>query len=166
LKVMMRIVVGIPTMATQLYFDCDESIVGVPKMMITIPKRVIQLRKPYHYIPLPTFGETVDAAVREWYAALGQPVPPEELVGAAIDLAQEGLAAADEKALERDKETGAGPKPEFGTPEFWAWARKRRAEENAKRAAEGLPPLPTAKEKAAAKEAKAAAKAAKGVSKK
>ena len=145
-------------MATQLYFDCDESIVGAPKIMITIPKRVIHLRKPYRYVAPPTFGESVDAAVREWYAALGQPVPPEELVGPAIDAAQAGQAIADEKALEKDKETGAGPKPEFGTPEFWAWARKRRAEENAVRAAQGLPPLPTAKEKAAAKEAKAAAK--------
>lgn len=53
------------------------------------------------------------------------------------------------------------PKPsEFGTPAFWAWTRRQRIRINAERAAEGLPPLPTAREKAAQKAEKAAQKEA------
>jgi len=148
-------------MSTQIYLDCDEAVFGAPKIMVSIPKRKIHIRRKQNYIPAPTMGEIVDDAVREWCANLGIPVPPEQLVGASIDAQEAEQAVADEKALETEKAAGAGPKPEFGTPEFWAWARKRRAEENAARAEKGLPPLPTAKEKAAAKEAKAAAKAAK-----
>ena len=63
-------------------------------------------------------------------------------------------------------------KPDFGTPEFWAYHRAKKAAENKRREAEGLPPLPTKKEleaekakkkaeREAAKATKEAAKAAK-----
>ncbi len=113
-------------------------------------------------IPI-TLGEEVDAALAEWYGTRGLPIPPEEVgIGAKID-AEEAARHAEEARMadlaargvmeEVDEETGevkevaapAGTKPEFGTPEFWAWARKRRAEKNAERAAKGLPPLPTKK---------------------
>jgi len=51
--------------------------------------------------------------------------------------------------------------PPHGTPEFWAWCRRRTAAKNAERAAAGLPPLPTAAEKRKEAEKKAAEKAAK-----
>ncbi len=124
----------------------------------------------------------------EWYGSRGLPIPPEELsAGAEYDrqLAEErkeldraAALAAGETVVVTDEATGEekklepvgpGPKPEFGTPEFWAWTRRKRAFDNAERAKQGLPPLPTAKEKAAAKEAKAkereAAKAAKAAKK-
>lgn len=130
-------------------------------------------------IPI-TPGEEVDAMLAEWYGSRGLPVPPEELsAGADYDkqLAEErkemdrmaALAAGETVEVTDDatgevkklEPVGPGPKPEFGTPEFWAWARRKRAFDNAERAKQGLPPLPTAKEKEAAKAARAAAKAAK-----
>jgi hypothetical protein len=44
--------------------------------------------------------------------------------------------------------------PPFGTPEFWDYHRKKKEVENKRRAAEGLPPLPTKKELEAEKEKK------------
>jgi hypothetical protein len=58
-----------------------------------------------------------------------------------------------------------GPKPEFGTPEFWKWTRDRRRQIDAERAAQGLPPLPTKKEKEAAKQSRKAAREAKAAAK-
>jgi hypothetical protein len=116
-------------------------------------------------IPL-TIGEEVDQAVEEWYGRLGIPVPLSERgIGNLLDAQDRQDATTQEETLEAAKQqqedAPAGPKPEFGTPEFWAWARKRKNEKNAERAAQGLPPLPTAKEKAAAKATKDVAKAAK-----
>jgi hypothetical protein len=116
-------------------------------------------------IPL-TIGEEVDQAVEEWYGRLGIPVPASERgIGKLLDVQDRQEATTQEETLEAAKkqqeDAPAGPKPEFGTPEFWAWARKRKKEKDDERAAQGLPPLPTAKEKAAAKAAKDAAKAAK-----
>jgi colicin import membrane protein len=122
-----------------------------------------------------TFGEEVDALVAEWYAAKGMEVPVEERNLAPIldkqredewkEIMIQSKRLAGETVLDEEGKPqpplAAGQKPEFGTPEFWAWARRRRAEEDAKRVAEGLPPLPTKKEKEAAKAAKAVAKAAK-----
>ena len=59
-----------------------------------------------------------------------------------------------------------GPKPEFGTPEFWRWTAARRKEIDAERAAAGLPPLPTKKEKEAAKQSRKLAREAKAATKK
>ena len=132
-----------------------------------------------------TLGEEVDALVAEWYGTRGLQRPAEEVgIGAIIDkqererLAEEmrlvrvaageepavPLAPGEEETLEMKAErlaAAVGTKPEFGSDEFWAWARRKRAAENAALAAKGLPPLPTAKEKAAAKAAAAAAREAK-----
>jgi hypothetical protein len=135
-------------------------------------------------IPI-TLGEEIDALIAEWYGSRGLPIPPEEMGCGAeaerqraaewAELDRASALAAGETVVVTDEVTGEekklepvgpGPKPEFGTPEFWAWTRRKRAFDNAERAKQGLPPLPTAKEKADAKEAKAkereAKKAAKG----
>lgn len=136
-----------------------------------------------------TTGEEVEALVAEWYGTRGVPIPLEERgVGAVIDRMERQrfdvemrLAAGMDAAFEGAKEAARGPppedetleekaarlaaavglKPEFGVPEFWSWASRKRAADNAERAVKGLPPLPTAKEKAAAKEAAAAERALK-----
>lgn len=61
------------------------------------------------------------------------------------------------------------PRPFFEgepTPAFWAWARRQKIRKDAERAAQGLPPLPTAREKAAARAAKAKEREAKEAEKK
>ena len=141
-----------------------------------------------------TIGEEVEALLEEWYAWKGLPMAPEDIgIGAKIDAAEATyraeeerwyrvsigeepavpLAPGEEETLEAKAarlKALVGAKPDFGSDEFWAWARRKRNAENAERAAAGLPPLPTAKEKAAAKaaraEEKAAAKAAKAAAKK
>lgn len=131
-----------------------------------------------------TLGEEVEMLVKEWYHTRGQHVPAEyKGIREAVDrqeaeerkdLERQAALFRGEAVEETDAETGEvkkvepvgpGPKPEFGTPEFWAWARRKRAFDNAERAKQGLPPLPTAKEKAAAKEARAKERAAKAVAK-
>lgn len=112
-----------------------------------------------------TLGEEVEQAVLEWYGRRGQTVPADEVgIGAKVDQWEREAEKEREKAraaAEAAEEAApSGEKPEFGTPAFWAWARKRKAEKDAERAAKGLPPLPTKREKEAAKAAKAAAKAA------
>jgi hypothetical protein len=136
-------------------------------------------------MPIPvTLGEEVEAALDEWYGTRGLRRPADEVgIGAKIDAAEAArhaeearlarviageepevpLAAGAEETLEGKavRLRGlVGPKPDFGSDDFWAWARRKRAADNAELEAKGLPPLPTAKEKAAAKAAKAAAKAA------
>jgi hypothetical protein len=132
-------------------------------------KVVVRYDKVYTstYVPK-TVGDEVEWLVAQWYETLGQPIPAEEMgIGRKIDEIErqrfnEELQIVTETPMEVFEEN---VKPEFGTPAFWAWARKQRAEKNAERAAQGLPPLPTKKEKEAAKEARAkersAAKAAK-----
>lgn len=135
-----------------------------------------------------TLGEEVDALLAEWYGVQGLPIPAEEVgLGAVIDrqererIAAElgavaGVTAEAEAAKEAAKaeppadetleekaarlRAAVGPKPEFGDKSYWSWASRKKAAENAERAAQGLPPLPSAKEKAAAVVAKKAAKAA------
>lgn len=89
-----------------------------------------------------TLEEEVTAGVIEWYMALGQPVPPEDLEACkGIDAAIQADVAAEMAAP-----APVAP-PAYGTPEFWKqwWAKKR-----AKAAAEGTP-LPEAKNKSATK---------------
>jgi len=69
------------------------------------------------------------------------------------------------ESYERAEEELPSVVPPFGTPEFWDYHRKKKALENKKRAAEGLPPLPTKKELEAEKEKKRAEKAAKKAAK-
>ncbi len=85
-----------------------------------------------------TLEEEVVAGVIEWYMALGQPVPPEDLEACrGID-----AAARAEVAAEMAAPAAVAP-PAYGTPEFWKqwWAKKR-----AKAIAEGTP-LPEPKKK-------------------
>jgi hypothetical protein len=147
-------------------------------MSTTLKKRPVIVKKPIvpMLIPIPTtLGQEVDYLVEEWYKALGQQVPEEERnLAHIIDKQQEdewkelmnhSKLAAGEVVLDEQGNAKApiasGQKPEFGTPEFWAWAKRRKAEKDAERAAQGLAPLPTKKEKEAAKVAKAAEKEAK-----
>lgn len=122
--------------------------------------------KPSHWkIPV-TLGEEVDQALAEWYGSRGQPIPEDEIgIGAKIDAAELEFRQQEMKGIieyeKKKEESPAGEKPEFGTPEFWAWARKRKKEKDAERAAKGLAPLPTKKEKEALKAAKDAEKAVK-----
>jgi hypothetical protein len=125
-----------------------------------------------------TLGDEVQAALEEWYRIRGEPLPAEYVgFGATVD--------ADERARDKalvdalyppEPAPGApatpaapkplGPKPEFGTPEFWRWTAARRKEIDAERAAAGLPPLPTKKEKEAAKQSRKLAREAKAAKKK
>lgn len=126
--------------------------------------------RPSHWKTPETLGQEVEQLIAEWYGCQGLEVPSEhDGIGAKIDEAEREYRRQEEQAvIEAEKaieSAPAGDKPEFGTPEFWAWARKRKAEKNAERAEQGLPPLPTKKEKDAAKAAKAAEKAAKAAEK-
>lgn len=117
-----------------------------------------------------TLGEEVEQLIAEWYGCRGLEVPSEhDGIGAKIDEAEREYRRQEEQAVaEAEKAIEAAPagdKPAFGTPEFWVWARKKKAEKNAERAEQGLPPLPTKKEKEAAKVAKAAEKESKAAEK-
>ncbi len=112
---------------------------------------------PEDYVPK-SVGDEVDWLVSQWYASLGQSIPVEELgAGAMIDeMERRRFDEMFQSLNETPKEVfQADVKPEFGTPAFWAWAHKQRAQKNKERAEQGLPPLPTKKEKEAAKEARA-----------
>ena len=136
-----------------------------------MPPKLKVVRKPKvypeEYVPKTT-GDEVEWLVAQWYATLGQPIPPEE-VGIGIKIDAMERARFDEE-FQNLKETpkevfDEDVKPEFGTPAFWSWMWRQKAKKNAERAAQGLPPLPTKKEAEAAKAQKAkereAAKAAK-----
>lgn len=117
-----------------------------PYKVVLYPKRVhVKTKAELSGWVRPPPRDEVEDLVREWYAAKGEPVPKEDLdmcraireADAAHSKAfEEATAAAQKSAFE-------GAKPEFGTPEFWAWTKKRRAAENAEREAKGLPPLST-----------------------
>lgn len=150
----------------QVYISCEpEAFDGNIQISVTIPKRRCNIKKkrmPIAKIPI-TIAEQVDDAIREWYAALGQPVPPDEIgIGermAAIDLAEEKRI---EEARAKAEEEVPSAIPSYGTPEFWAYHRAKKAAENKRRAAEGLPSVDEEKAQiAAAKAAKKAAKEAK-----
>jgi hypothetical protein len=129
---------------------------GKPMTVTLLPKKLlIRRRVNTESIVHETLGSEVDRLVQEWYAARGLEVPEDEKrLAASIDAANVVVIPEEEAPVQTQK-------PEFGTPEFWAWARAQRAEKNKALAAQGLPPLPTAKEKAAAKAARASAKLAK-----
>lgn len=130
------------------------------------PKKQVQWERPAHWKLPETLGEEVEQAMAEWYGCRGLEMPAEEVgIAARIDAEESARHKAEwdeyfglQKAQE---DAPAGEKPPFGTPEFWAWASKRKKEKEAERAAQGLPPLPSKKEKEAAKVAKAAEKVAK-----
>ena len=152
-----------------LWVACDpEFFDGATQIAISVPKRSVFEPKPIPFIPGPawTLGKEVDSAIEEWYAARGQPVPPDEIgIGATIDAANAAEEATFMAAAAAAEEELPSVVPPYGTPEFWEYHRKKKALENKRRAAEGLPPLPTKKELEAEKEKKRkekeAAKAAK-----
>jgi hypothetical protein len=125
-------------------------------------------------IPI-TLGDEVQTALEEWYRARGESLPAEYVeFGTKVDAEERVRFKAEMDALyppEPSPDAPAapkplGPKPEFGTPEFWRWTAARRKQIDAERAAEGLPPLPTKKEKEAAKQSRKAAREAKAAAKK
>ncbi len=132
-----------------------------------MPPKLKVVRKPKvypeDYVPKTT-GDEVEWLITQWYATLGQPIPPEE-VGIGIKIDAMERARFDEEFQMPKEVVEEDVKPEFGTPAFWAWTWRQKAKKNAERAAQGLPPLPTKKEAEAAKAQKAkereAAKAAK-----
>jgi hypothetical protein len=122
-----------------------------------------------------TLGDEVQAALEEWYRVRGEPLPPEYAgFGATVDAEERSRFKAEIDALYPPEPAPGmpaapkplGPKPEFGTPEFWRWTAARRKEIDAERAAAGLPPLPTKKEKEAAKLSRKLAREAKAAAKK
>ena len=113
-----------------------------------------------------SLGEEIDENIRDWYAALGQPVPPEELgIGVRMEAEERGEVAATMAAPPPADTGAAGPKPEFGTPEFWAWARKRKKEKEAEKVVKDAEKAAAAKAKAEAAAAALAEKAAKAAEK-
>ena len=127
-------------------------------VQITIPRKRFYKRT---VLGFEEFNE-VEQGVRDWYAALGVPVPEADLAFMReMKIAEAKAAEAEAKAAETQVTQVPEEMPPHGTPEFWAWCRRRTAAKNAERAAAGLPPLPTAAEKRKAAEKKAAEKAAK-----
>ena len=158
-----------PATMTTVYIKCDpEFFDGQTEIPMTIPKKRcnVKLKMP----PAPKFpmtlGAEVDEALAEWYAARGQPVPADEVgIGAVIDAAEAAEAKRLDAAWAKEANQLPAVAPEYGTPEFWAYHRAKKAAENERRAAEGLPPLPTKKELEAEKEKKRAAREAKKAAK-
>lgn len=145
-----------------LWVDCDPlAFDGKTKLPITLPPKYAFKLKPISPGPAWTIGKEVDEAIQTWYSDRGLPVPADEVgVGAQIDAANAAEDAAFLAAHAAAEEELPSVVPPFGTPEFWDYHRKKRALENKRRAAEGLPPLPTKKELEAEKEKKRAEKAA------
>ena len=154
-----------------IYLKCDpEAFGGLTEIPVTLPRRRanIKHKNPYGSAlkPAITLGEQVDEALKEWYSARGQAVPSNEVgIGAIIDAAEAAEAKKMEAVWAKAEETLPSVVPEYGTPEFWDYHRKKKAAENARRAAEGLPPLPTKKEIEAEKAKKRAEREAKKVEK-
>ena len=160
-----------------IYFPCrPETFDGMTQYPVTLPAKKANIKRSI-YGPAPkypaTVGAEVDEALKEWYESRGLAVPAEEVgIGAIIDAAEAAEAGRLEAAWAKAEEEVPSVVPEYGTPEFWAYHRAKKAAENARRAAEGLPPLPTKKEleaekakRKAEREAKKTAAAAKKSSK-
>ena len=147
-----------------VWVACDPVLFdGATQFPITVSKPPIVPPKPKPIIPGPvwTLGKEVDAALLEWYSVRGQPVPADEIgIGAVIDAATAVEEATFTASVEKAQEELPSVVPSYGTPEFWEYHRKKKEVENKRRAAEGLPPLPTKKELEAEKEKKKADKLA------
>jgi hypothetical protein len=153
-----------------VYIPCDPEVFdGRTQIAVAVPKKRANIKwkgPPVPYYPT-TIGAEVDDALKEWYGSRGLPVPADEVgIGAVIDAANAAEDTAFLEAFRKGEEAMPSEVPAYGTPEFWDYHRKKKAAENAKRAAEGLPPLPTKKEleaekakRKAEREAKKAAKA-------
>ena len=146
-----------------VYLACDPAVFGVAQMPVTLPaaRANIKMKGAFPKMPM-TIGEEIDEALKEWYAARGLPVPEEEVgIGAVIDAASAAEMKQFVEAFQKGEEEMPSVVPAYGTPEFWDYHRKKKAAENARRAEEGLPPLPTKKELEAEKEKRKAEREAK-----
>jgi len=153
-----------------VYIPCNpEFFDGKTQIAVAVPKARANIKlkgPPVPYFPA-SIGAEVDDALKEWYAARGQAVPADEVgIGAAIDAANAAEDTTFLGAFQTGEEEMPSVVPPYGTPEFWDYHRKKKAAENAKRAAEGLPPLPTKKELEAAKAERKAVREAKKLIKK
>jgi hypothetical protein len=151
-----------------VYLPCDPAVFGFSQMPVTLPaaRATIKMKGVPLKMPM-TIGEEIDEALKEWYAARGLPVPEDEVgVGAVIDAASAAEMKEFVEAYQKGEEEMPSVVPAYGTPEFWDYHRKKKAAENARRAAEGLPPLPTKKELEAEKAARKAEREAKKGAKK
>jgi hypothetical protein len=145
-----------------LHVACNPAVFGgASTFQITIPKQRIYIRPKSKPIMAMTLGSEVDQLITDWYTERGLPVPPEELIGAQLDAAEGIEAVRQEEAVVAAEAEVPSVAPEYGTPEFWAYHRAKKAAENKRRAEAGLPPLPTKKELEAEKAKKAAERAAK-----
>jgi hypothetical protein len=136
---------------------------------------------PQKRVPI-TIGQEIDWSVQEWYTQRGLPVPESDKGwGEKYDaeLRKEYDADLSPELYQRfymrknpspSKPvvivSSAGEKPEFGTPEFWAWARRRKLEKEKEAAVKAVEKEAAAAAKAAAKEAAKAEKIASKASKK
>jgi hypothetical protein len=155
-----------------IQIKCNPEVFGTKTIPVTLFRKRINIRPKPKPIKTMTFGDEVDEIVKQWYAERGLPVPPEDLVGSQIDAANATQDKTYEEARIKSEEEVPAVMPAYGTPEFWAYHRAKKAAENKRREAEGLPPLPTkkeleaekAKKKAESEAAKAAKEAAKALS--
>jgi hypothetical protein len=146
---------------TIIYVPCDPEIFGgQTSVPITLLRNKLYIPPKSKPVKVVTLGSEVDRLVIEWYTIRGLPVPPEDLIGSEID-ATEAASAARLEAAALKQETVPTVVPPYGTQEFWAYHRAKRAAENKRRDEEGLPPLPTKKELEAEKIKKAAERLAK-----
>lgn len=113
-----------------------------------------------------TVEEQAYEDVKSYFAWLGKAVPTEEIAWCeeAIRLEAEVLARPP-PVFEAPPRVATDEKPEYGTPEFWAWCRRTKKDREAKKAAEEAEKEAKRKEKEAeklaVKQAKENAKAAK-----
>jgi hypothetical protein len=110
---------------------------GLTEVTMTLPKRRANIKYKNLYGPIPdipdTLGKEVDAALKEWYTARGQEVPADEIgIGAVIDAAEAAETARLEAAWASAEEVLPSVVPAYGTPEFWAYHRAKKAAENAR----------------------------------
>ena len=147
---------------TVIYISCDsEEFGGQMSIPITLLRNKLYIPSKPKPAKAVTLGSEIDRLVTEWYTIRGLPVPPEDLVGHETDAAEAAEAARLEVAALKQQETVPTVVPPYGTQEFWAYHRAKRAAENKRRIEEGLPPLPTKKELEAEKAKKAAERIAK-----
>ena len=147
---------------TIVWVACDPALFnGATEMQFTLEEVQVRPLEPIMPGPLWTVGQEVDSALKVWYAGLKRPVPVAERgIGAKIDAASAAEEAQFMAEVAAAEEELPSVVPPFGTPEFWDYHRKKKEVENKRRAAEGLPPLPTKKELEAEKEKKKADKLA------
>ena len=163
-------------MNKQIQIPCNPETFGQSSFPLTFQRKKFFIRPKSKPVKAVTLGSEVDSLVTEWYTFRGLPVPPEDLLGCEIDAAEAAEAARLDAAWAKAQEGVPTSVPDYGTPEFWAYHRAKKAAENKRRAEEGLPPLPTKKEleaekakkkaeREAEKEKKVAEKAAKKATK-